>query len=118
MAFFLLSRYADGNDLRIDPAGRGPVTGIADIQALAVAAITAMEQSDLSAEAQLIHTRVLSRPPEQLVEQVRVGTQTVWAFKPIVELLMHELRYIATAPELSPTERRERIRWTLDLAGF
>ena len=77
-----------------------------------------MEESDLSVEAQLIHTRVLSRAPEQLLEQVIVGTQTVWMFKPMVELLMHELRYIATAPDLSPAEQRERIRWTLDLAGF
>lgn len=104
--------------MKVNPKGRGPVAGIAEIQALAVAAITAMEEADLSAEAQLIYTRVLSRPPEQLLEPVSVGARMVWMFKPIVELLMHELRYIAAAPELSYEERRERIRWTLDLAGF
>ena len=104
--------------MKVNPMGRGPVDGIADIQALAVAAITAMHESDLSAEAQLIHARVLSRSPEQLLEKTTVGTQTVWTFKPLVELLMHEIRYIATAPELSVSERRERIRSTLDLAGF
>jgi hypothetical protein len=104
--------------MKANPMGRGPVAGIADIQALAVAAITAMHESDLSAEAQLIHTRVLSRTPEQLLEQNTAGAQTVWTFKPLVELLMHEVRYIATAPQLSAQERRDRIRWTLDLAGF
>jgi hypothetical protein len=100
------------------PTGRRPVAGIAEIQALAVAAITALEHADLAAEAQSIHERVLSRPPEQLLEQATIGTQTVWIFTPIVELLMHELRYLATAPDLSLEERRDQIRWTLDVAGF
>jgi hypothetical protein len=100
------------------PAGRGPVAGIEDMQALAVAAITALQESDLAAEVQLIHTRVLSRPPEQLLEPAHLGTQTSWMFKPFVELLMLELRAIATAPDLSLEERRERTRWTLDVAGF
>ena len=104
--------------MNANPSGGGPVAGIGDIQALAVAAITALEQSDLVAEVLLIHERVLSRSPEQLLEQVTVGTQTVWTFTPMVELLMHELRYIATTGELSYKERREQIRWTLDIAGF
>ena len=104
--------------MNANPTGRGPVAGIADMQALAVAAITALQASDLAVEAELIHTRVLSRPPEQLLEQVTVGTQRVWMFKPMLELLMHELRYTATAPDMTREERRERIHWTLDAAGF
>jgi hypothetical protein len=88
------------------------------MQALAVAAITALEESDLMAEAQLVRARVLSRSPEQLLEQATVGTGTVWTFTPIVELLMHELNHIARAPGMSLEERRERIRWTLEVAGF
>jgi hypothetical protein len=104
--------------MNLNPTGGGPVAGVSDIQALAVAAITALQETDLSVEASLIDTRVLSRSPEQLLEQVSDGTQTVWMFKPMVELIMHELRYIATAPDLSPEARRERIRWTLEAAGF
>src|SRR5262245_36256718 len=100
------------------PAGRRPAAGIAAVQALAVAAITALEDADLAAEVEAIHSRVLSRTPEQLLEQVTVDGQIVWAFTPIVELLMHELRHLASAPELSRTERCERIRWTLDVCGF
>jgi hypothetical protein len=100
------------------PTGRKPVAGIADIQALAVAAVTALEECDLADEAQLIHARVLSRPPEQLIEQVTTGGRTVWTFTPMVELLMHELRYLATSRDFSQEERRERIRWTVDAAGF
>ena len=101
-----------------NPRGRGPVAGIADIQALAVGAITALEESDLKAEAQLVHERVLSRPPEQLLEQATVNTQTIWMFTPIVELLMLELQHIAKAPGMPLEDRRERVRWTLDMAGF
>ena len=97
-----------------NPRGRGPVAGIADIQALAVGAITALEESDLKAEAQLVHERVLSR----LLEQATVNTQTVWMFTPIVELLMLELQHIAKAPGMPLEDRRERVRWTLDMAGF
>ena len=104
--------------MNANPFGSGPVAGIADIQALAVAAVTALHESDLIAEAQLISTRVLSRAPEELLEQVSGGAGMAWTFKPIVELLMHELRFIATAPGVSLEERRERIRWTLDIAGF
>lgn len=88
------------------------------MQLLAVAAITALQEADMAAEAQLIHTRVLSQPPEQLLEPTRQGPQISWTFKPFVELLMLELRAIATAPRLSLAERRERTRWTLDVAGF
>ena len=104
--------------MNANPTGRGPVAGIANIQALAVAAITELHESDLTAETGLLHTRALSCSPEQLLEQMNVGTQTIWKFKPFVELLMHELRYIATAPALSIEQRRERIHWTLDAAGF
>lgn len=100
------------------PTGGRPIAGIADIQALAVAAITALEECDLAAEAQLIHTRVLSRAPGVVVEPIDDGAQTRWTFTPMVELLMYELCAIATAPQLSLEERRARVRWTLDVAGF
>lgn len=100
------------------PTGRRPIAGLADIQALAVATVTALEESDLAAEAQLIHTRVLSRAPGVVVEPVQEGAQTTWRFTPMVELLMHELRFVAIAPQLSLEERRARIRWALDVAGF
>lgn len=98
--------------------GHRTIGGITDLQALAVAAIAALEEADLTAEAQLIHARVLSRAPQQLLEQVSVNRQTVWMFTPMVELLMHELRDVATTPGLSREQKRERIRWTLDAAGF
>ena len=101
-----------------NPRRRGPVAGIADLQALAVSAITALEHSDLKSEAQLVRARMLSRSPEELLEQVTVDFQTVWVFTPMVELVMHELTYLARASDLSLEERRERVGWTLDIAGF
>ena len=104
--------------MNVNPSGRPPEVGIEDIQALAVSTVTALQESNLAAEAEMIHTRVLSRSPEELLEQVESGAQKVWTFKPFVELLMHELRYVATAPHFTPRERSERVLWALDMAGF
>lgn len=97
---------------------RPPVTGIADIQALAVATFTALEEAGLAPEAQLVRARVLSRPPEQVLEQITLGAQTVWAFTPFVELLLRELHDVATADDESLETRRQRIASTLEMAGF
>lgn len=97
---------------------RPPVTGIADIQALAVATFTALEEAGLDSEAQQVRARVLSRPPEQLLGQVTLGAQTVWAFTPFVELLLLELHDVATADDASLETRRQRVAWTLEMAGF
>lgn len=100
-------------------SGRGkPEAGLADMQSLAVAAITALQAGNLGDEAERLHARVLTRAPEALLDRVVVGDQSVWTFKPMVELLLHELRHIATAPNLSLNARRERIHWTLEVAGF
>ena len=88
------------------------------MQALAASAITALQHCDLLEEAKYVHSQVLARAPEALLERAVVGERTVWTFKPMVELVLHELRYIAITRDLSPEARRERVRWTLDVAGF
>lgn len=92
--------------------------GIADIQALTVMAITALDTSGLRDEIRAVHARLLSQPPEQLLDQVVDGTRTVWTLNPMVELLLRELACLGTTPDVSMEERRERVGWTLDVAGF
>lgn len=88
------------------------------MQALAASAITALQHANLVDEAQYVHAHVLARAPEELLERTVVGEQTIWTFKPMVELLLHELRYIATAPDMSLAVRREQARWAIEVAGF
>lgn len=116
-AFFLHSRETM-SEMSTQPERGRVVAGIAAIQALTVMAIAALDASDLRDEMTSVRTRLLSRPPEQLLDQVVEGANVVWTFKPVVELLMRELAHLATAPDLSIEERRERVRWTLDVAGF
>jgi hypothetical protein len=105
-------------DRHSNPAGGGPTSGVADMQALAASAITALQRSDLLEEAQRVHSRVLTRAPEELLDRVQVGDLHVWTFKPMVELLLHEVRYLATASDLSLEERRAQVHWTLEACGF
>jgi hypothetical protein len=99
-------------------AGRGPKAGITDMQALAASTITALQHANLVEEAQYVHAHVLARAPEELLERAAVGGQTIWTFKPMVELLLHELRNIATASGVPLSVRREQARWAIEAAGF
>jgi hypothetical protein len=88
------------------------------MQALAASAISALQHADLFEEAQYVHAQVLSRAPAALLERAVIGEHTVWTFKPMVELVLHEIKHVATAPDLPTDARREQIRWAIEVAGF
>ena len=95
------------------------IHGMDEMQSLAVAAIAALEQGELREEAQYLHSKVLGRTPEAVVDTFVVGENTFrWTFKPMVELLLHDLCDVALLPDLSRDARRERVRWALEAAGF
>jgi hypothetical protein len=95
------------------------IAGMRQMHTLAAAAVAALETANLVEEAHQLHSRVLSRSPEALVEVLMVAEGVCrWDFKPIVELLLHEIRDAATASDLSIDERRTRIRWALEVSGF
>jgi hypothetical protein len=104
--------------MHFNSAGRGGPAGIADMQALAASAIAALQHANLLEEAQYIHAQVLTRAPEDLLERTVIAERAVWTFKPMVELLLYELRYLATAADLPIDVRRDQIRWTIEVAGF
>lgn len=97
----------------------GHIHGMEEMQSLALAAISALEEGNLREEAQYLHSTILARSPESLVDTSVVGENAFrWTFKPMVELLLHELREVALLPDLPLDTRRERARWAIEIAGF
>ena len=95
------------------------IHGMDEMQSLAVAAISALEEGELREEAHYLHSKVLARSPEALVDTFVVGENAFrWTFKPMVELLLHELCDVALLPDLPRDARRERVRWALEVSGF
>lgn len=94
----------------------------------------ALEKGGLREEVNILRERVLTRPATDLMDRLAVddggggnGNDTGngaepaagerWQMKPIVELLLREIR--AVALHARPLhERRHDIKWLLDTAGF
>ena len=89
----------------------------------------ALEKGGLREEITLLRERVLERPAADLMDRVanddgggglNGGAPAAgerWQMKPIVELLLREIR--AVALHARPIhERRHDIKWLLDTAGF
>jgi hypothetical protein len=110
---------------RIDSRPGLPFNGRREMQELALMAQDALEKGGLREEVTLLRERVLERPADDLMDRLTdddggggngVGTER-WQMKPIVELLLREIR--AVALHARPiTERRHDIKWLLETAGF
>ena len=95
-----------------------PSSGRPETQDLALAALEALERGGLRDEIRLLHERVLSRPERELMELVVDDERgDRWAFQPMVELLLREVRAVALQSR-SRDERRHDIAWLLDTAGY
>ena len=53
-----------------------------------------------------------------LLEPYEENSAVRWRFKPMAELLLRELKQVATAQNMPVAERRRRIEWTFEMAGF
>jgi hypothetical protein len=111
---------------RIDSRPGLPFNGRREMQELALMAQDALEKGGLREEVQLLRERVLERPPDDLMDRLtsddggggegNSGAER-WQMKPVVELLLREIR--AVALHARPIhERRHDIKWLLDTAGF
>lgn len=85
---------------------------------LALSALAALERADLGDVARALHDRVFGRDINTLLEQYEENRVVRWRFKPMAELLLRELKELAGSQTLPPAERRRRIAWTFDMAGF
>jgi hypothetical protein len=102
-----------------EEARNEPVPGMDEVQTLAASAVSALESANLLQEARYLHSCVLGRSPEALVEMVESESGSGrWSFKPMVELLLREILHVATVRGLSIEIRRARVRWALEASGF
>lgn len=90
-----------------------------------LAVMSALGEAGLSDEAQMFHDRVIAPALKCQFDQNRVLeyerlSHMVFRcqYKPMVELLLDEMKAIATAPGLTETMRKERIAEYMTMAGF
>jgi len=104
----------------LDHLGDGTrVSGKQEMEALVMAAIAALTKAEFADELALLQTRLFSRSPEVLFEIRQTATDAWhWSFKPMVELLLHHLRDVASATTRSQEDRRREILWVLEASGF
>jgi hypothetical protein len=113
---------------RIDSRPGLPFNGRREMQELALMAQDALEKGGLRDEVTLLRERVLERPAADLMDRLDDddggggsnsggGGGERWQMKPIVELLLREIRAVALHPR-PITERRHDIKWLLETAGF
>jgi hypothetical protein len=112
---------------RIDSRPGLPFNGRREMQELALMAQDALEKGGLREEVTMLRERVLERPADDLMDRLTsddggggngsdAGGER-WQMKPIVELLLREIR--AVALHARPIqERRHDIKWLLETAGF
>jgi hypothetical protein len=106
-------------DGRFQPTSPARVVGHEEMQALALSVMAALEKAGLGDMGDELKRRVLDRKPEELCESVAAGRDLFHlSYKPIIELLLYEVRDISRMPHLSTDHRRERITWTLAIAGL
>ena len=102
-----------------DRVGPGTAAqGEAQVELLAAAARHALERAGLTDLIEELERRVLGRPTQETCDIVQMeGGGTHVAFKPMIELLLLEVKHVARAPHITDVHRRERIRLAMTLAG-
>jgi hypothetical protein len=105
-------------DLRRQTLPDERIKGGAQMRRMALGALAALAHADLGDAAQLLQERLFKRNPDALVERYEENNVWSWRFKPMAELLLLELTYLASDNDLSPDERRDRIEWAIEMSGF
>jgi hypothetical protein len=88
------------------------------MQELAVSAFTALEQGELTELFDLLHGRLFSRPPQELMDVELVDDVWQWRFKPMIELLLRHISQSADNVHSSTINRENEVIWALEMAGF
>jgi hypothetical protein len=108
--------------LCVDPIGGKitgePMRGAAEMRELALSVLAALDRADLADVARTLHDRMFGCDVNALLESYEENSVVRWRFKPMAELLLRELKQLATVPGMPIAERRRRIEWTFDMAGF
>lgn len=91
--------------------------GHQQMQALVASTLHALERAGLVDVADELQRRVLARASDTICEVHQVDGESHIAYKPMIELLLYEIKHVARAPHVSTDDRRVRIEWAMTLAG-
>jgi hypothetical protein len=106
-------------DARVRPTVPARVIGREEMEALVSSVLGALERAGLTDMVAELQHRVLDRRPEDLSDAVETGNSVLYlSYKPIIELLLHEVRDVSRMPHLSAQHRRDRITWAITAAGM
>lgn len=95
-----------------------PYAGRQQMQTLAFATLHALDRAGLEDSVEELKRRVLDRSWEEVCDVVQTEDRGLQiAYKPMIELLLYEVKHIARAPHVRDDDRRLRIEWTMRLAG-
>jgi hypothetical protein len=92
--------------------------GQKDVQELARAAFSALEEAELGEALEQVHDRVFRRDCSRLFETTTESGALQCRFNPIVELLLRHITDIAGQETLTQHQRHQEIAWALDMCGF
>jgi hypothetical protein len=92
--------------------------GQQQIQTLAFATLYSLERSGLNDVVDELKRRVLDRSWDEVCDIVETEPDCRQiSYKPIIELLLYEIKHLARAPHVTDEDRRARIGWAMTLAG-
>ena len=96
----------------------GEIQGKAEVEQLLGEVVQTLARSTLSGAIRSVDARLLSRPPEELLE-IRPASNGAWVceFRPMVELLLREILAISLRDESVDARERE-IDGVMTLAGY
>ena len=94
------------------------IRGRHEMQELLRTTFSALDNDSLMDVVQALRERVFAREPDDLLDTVLVNGVYECSFKPMLELLLRELLYLATSQALPFDERRQDMLAVIALAGF
>ena len=94
------------------------IRGRQEMQDLLRKTFSALDDERLVDVVQALRERVFAREPDDLLDTAIVNGVYECSFKPMVELLLRELLYLATTEALPFDERRQDMIAVMALAGF
>jgi len=88
------------------------------MQQLVVSTFAALERRGLTDLFDILHRRLFTHPPQDLMDVQSAGDVSEWRFKPIIELLLRHITQTADDDSMSTVDRQAEIVWAIEMAGF
>ena len=86
------------------------------MEALAISALAAVEKAGMVDQ---VNRRLFDLDPDELLEAYDLDDgRSEYRYRPMVELLLHEIIAVGADSSLNAVEQQRRICWALDMAGY